>query len=285
MTDYLPEGYEEVVDALVDHLNEDIDTAIENGDIVYTSDLLHYEPSEFECPQNANQLLCDYVDARTPAILTDFYCRTSYPEPIDQFPCSTDSNCQPSLDPDYPCQAADSVVYASGREALLIFAEAIEDPEARKYMRKSTRCAYTFSEEECDGDCVWSGTLCTLSPKWAEEEAHRLIGDTDNVVCQFYRSDVETGCLSHETVDECTDDRKCVWLGDYNSCESGLYAWMDIALSGSDVEESFRETETMCFDSSIEECSVGADEDDIDNEYTYLTGAIGANTTIVGMVF
>jgi len=285
MTDYVPEGYDEVFDARAAQLSEDIDTATENGDIVYTLDLIDFEPSEFECPQNADQLMCDYVDTRTPAILANLYCRITYPEPIDQFPCTTDSNCQPSLDPNYPCEVADSVLYTYSREGRLIFAEAIEDPEGRKYMRKSTRCAYTFEEEECDGDCVWSGHVCTLNPKWAEEEVHRLVGESDNVVCQFYRSDVDTGCLSHETVDECTDDRKCVWLGHFNSCESGLYSWMDIALSGSDVEESFRETETMCFDSSIEECTTAADEDDIDNEYTYLTGAIGANTTIVGVVF
>jgi len=299
MTDFVPEGYYEVNDARFAQLSEDIDTATENGDIVHTSDYLDFEPSEFECPENADQLLCDYVDAFTPVMLMDIYCLQSYPEPIDQYICSTDSNCQTTLDPDYPCEAADSILYTSAEAAGMVFAESIEDPEARKYIQEASRCAVIFKEEDCDGNCVWSYNFCIISPKWAEEEAHRLIGETDNFVCQFYRSDVETGCLSHETVDDCTEDRQCVWLGDFNSCESGLYAWMDIALSGSDVEESLRETETMCFDSSVEECSGAADEDDIDvsggdpasvesdvdNEYTYLTSAIGANLTIIFWVF
>jgi len=230
---------------------------------------------------NYGAQLCDFVDAITPVMLVDIYCLQSYPELIDQYTCSTDSNCQTTLDPDYPCEATDSILYASIEAAQMVFAESIEDPEARKYVREAFRCALIFNEEDCDGNCTWSNNVCIISPKWAEKEVHRLIDETDNVVCQFYRSDVETGCLSYETVDECTDDRQCVWLGNYNSCESGLYAWMDIALRGSDVEESFKETETLCFDSSIEECSGPADEDDIDNEYVYLTGAIGANNTIV----
>ena len=71
---------------------------------------------------------------------------------------------------------------------------------------------------------------------------------------------------------------------------------MDIALNGTDVEESFRDTETSCFDNSLKECRVPDENDDfaagseeapesLDIEYTYLSGAIGANMTVYALVF
>ena len=61
---------------------------------------------------------------------------------------------------------------------------------------------------------------------------------------------------------------------------------MDIALRGSDQEEAFREAENLCFESSSEECgpSDQADED-VDDTYTHLSGAIGSNHTIITIVF
>ena len=82
---------------------------------------------------------------------------------------------------------------------------------------QDVECAYTFKEEDCTGNCVWVRGYCSLSPRFAEEEVYRLIGETNNRVCQFYTSDVETGCLSHETPEACTEDRQCVWLGDYSN--------------------------------------------------------------------
>lgn len=297
LVDGRPQGYDDVYDERLAQLTADLETAQTNGDFTEASDWLDFGPSEFDCPSEYDPMLCDYVDAETSFMLTNAYCASEYPL-ADEEACSADMNCEPTLYPLAPCGAARTISIDAAREAEEIFAEAIEDSEARKYLNEVIECEYTFEEEDCDGNCVWSNGACLLSSRWAEEEAFRLIGETDNTACQFYASDVTTGCLEHEAVDECTEDRQCVWLGDFNSCESGLYAWLDIALSGTSEEEAFKEAEALCFDSSAEEeCSaVVGDSDPADSEtaaaaqeeaeeYTYLSGAIGANTTIVGIVF
>jgi len=297
LIDGFPEGFDEVSAELLAQLNEELATAQTNEDITDASDLLTFVPSEFDCPAEYDQILCDYVDAYTVALLTDGYCASAYPSVADQLVCSGDINCEPTIDPANPCIVAQSISLNAAREANEIFAEAIEDPEARKYVVEAIECAFTFEEESCGGSCVWSNDICLLSPRWAEEEAYRLIGETNNPVCQFYRSDVTTGCLDHEAIEDCTEDRQCVWLGNFNSCESGLYAWMDIALRGSATEEAFKEAEALCFDFSAEEECNGVDEDgdlggsatssqeETEDGYTDLSAAIGANKTIIGVVF
>lgn len=73
-------------------------------------------------------------------------------------------------------------------------------------------CIYTEEEDDCDGQsraiissvliltgsCVWDGDSCYVSNTWTANEIYRIVGDSDNPVCQYYTADFITGCIQHK---------------------------------------------------------------------------------------
>ena len=64
---------------------------------------------------------------------------------------------------------------------------------------------------------------CRLSDKWQEEEVYRIVGDTDNPVCQYYVLPATSGCYDRDGEDECTNDPLCFYVPETGALCSLLF--------------------------------------------------------------
>jgi len=256
--DAFPETFGEVLAARNLQLTNDIQDATENGDVETYADLPNWDPPAFNCPVIYEEVICNYVDALTPFLVISLYCNTQYQSATDIIDCNNDELCEADTnDPTNICGPSTDAVVPAFRDAAIVFAESIEDPEARTYEVKRTECAYIEEEDDCDEDCIWENGACALSEKWQEEEVYRLVGDTDDPVCEYYVLPAKSGCYDRERESVCTEDNTCFYRTETDECVINFNEVVAYSLEISGVLEAYEAT--------TEECEEQEDEDDCES--------------------
>lgn len=193
-------GFDGNLTMLADAYEGFFSTAFNESRLEGPDAILDWDPPPFACPDDVDNLVCNYIDAVAADTKISRYCREKHSGEDER--CESDPLCEMTF---FECTAARTVFTSEAKEALpaLLAAAGVGDPFIPFILCPSS------AEEECVDTCLWDGSAGECGISWTSF-AQTIVDILDEMDprCALWRDLFGSGCIV-DNASECAGNPNC----------------------------------------------------------------------------